>query len=130
MVVVGMNKQLRALLWWRSEGYCEKCGRGIEQDGFAAHHRKLRSQGGQDEITNLVALCHSCHNLGTASVHLNPEQAKANGWIVPNWKGLEPANVLICTDAGLIVSLNSNGTKQTMKEQQWLENQQSNSQVD
>jgi len=121
-----MNKQLRAQLWWRSEGYCEKCGCYIDQHQFAAHHRMLRSQGGKDDITNLVALCHQCHNLGTKSVHLNPEESYKMGWMVHNWHN--PADVLICTDAGLIVSLNADGTKTNYKEQEvtqtWQANQQ------
>lgn len=117
-----MNKELRLQLWWRSEGYCEKCGTGLNQRAFAAHHRKLRSQGGQDEITNLVALCHFCHNLGTKSIHLNPAMSYKTGWMVHNWQ--DPEAVLICTDEGLIVGLNQDGTKTNYKEQTaWLENQ-------
>lgn len=111
-----MNKQLRALLWWRSEGYCERCGTNIEQHNFAAHHRQLRSQGGKDEIQNLVALCHQCHNLGTKSVHLNPKDSYAKGWMVHNWQN--PEDVLICTDAGLIIRLNQDGTKTNYEEKQ------------
>lgn len=54
----------------------------------AVHHRKLRSQGGKDTPANLLALHHSCHNLGTHSVHLNPSLAYERGWLVP--MGYEP----------------------------------------
>ena len=120
-----MNKELRALLWWRCEGYCEKCGIGLNRLAFAAHHRVLRAQGGKDEVTNLVALCHFCHNLGTRSIHSNPAQSYKEGWMVHNWQN--PEDVLICTDAGLIIGLNTDGTKTNYKEQEvtqtWLENQ-------
>lgn len=118
-----MNKQLRAQLWWRCQGYCEKCETHIDQNNFAAHHRQLRSQGGKDDIQNLVALCHNCHNLGTKSIHLNPKHSYLTGWMVHGWQN--PASVLICTDAGLIVSLNPEGTKTIYQEKPtWLENQQ------
>lgn len=37
---------------------CEKCGK-VAVD---IHHKKKRSQGGSDEIDNLIALCRVCHN--------------------------------------------------------------------
>jgi len=36
---------------------CEICG----QPAVDIHHIKYRSQGGKDEISNLVALCRNCH---------------------------------------------------------------------
>jgi hypothetical protein len=43
--------------------------------------------------------------------------------MVHGWQN--PASVLICTDAGLIVSLNPEGTKTIYQEKPtWLENQQ------
>jgi len=36
---------------------CENCGR----QGVDIHHLKFRSQGGQDVIENLMALCRECH---------------------------------------------------------------------
>lgn len=115
-----MNKALRAQLFWRANGNCEKCNKGLEES-WAAHHRKLRSQGGKDEITNLVALCHYCHNLGTVSVHLSVAKAIADGFIVPSWA--DPATTLICTSDGNKLCLNLDGTKTTQGEQKWLENQ-------
>lgn len=38
---------------------CEHCGgRAVD-----IHHIKLRSQGGRDEIKNLMALCRKCHEM-------------------------------------------------------------------
>jgi 5-methylcytosine-specific restriction endonuclease McrA len=104
-----VNKGLRAQLFWRSQGYCERCGGHIDQAEFAAHHRKLRAQGGQDTIQNLVALCHQCHNLGTNSVHLNVAVAIENGFIVPSWAN--ESETLICPNDQIKLLLNTDGTK-------------------
>jgi hypothetical protein len=74
----------RKALYERCKGYCEKCG-GALPEGWAAHHRKLRSQGGKDTLDNVVALHHECHNLGTKSVHLNPKQSYEDGFMVHSW---------------------------------------------
>jgi hypothetical protein len=65
----------------RSGGYCERCGIPLAND-WALHHRKLRKHGGDNSPANLMALHHHCHNLGTDSVHLNPANAYAMGWLV------------------------------------------------
>jgi hypothetical protein len=75
----------REALLNRCKGYCEFCG-GALPDSWAAHHRKLRSQGGKDDLDNVVALHHECHNLGTNSVHLNPKKSYENGFMVHSWE--------------------------------------------
>jgi len=109
-----VNKKLRAGIYDRSGGYCERCGVGITVDNFAAHHRQLRSQGGKDSYANLVAICHRCHNFGNNSIHLNPKEAVATGWIVPGWA--DPAEVPICPYDGVSLRLLENGTKLTTGE--------------
>ncbi len=42
------------------------------------HHRRLKSQGGKEEISNAVAVCFMCH----CAVHQRPGWAEANGWII------------------------------------------------
>lgn len=59
----------------RADGRCESCGdelvgrRGFE---FSVHHRKLRSQGGDNRLSNLVALCghgtSGCHGYAHSEV--------------------------------------------------------------
>ena len=98
---------VRALVWSRSRGYCEKCG-GQLPDSWALHHRKLRSRGGKDEIQNFLALHHECHNLGTDSVHLNPEKATEMGYMVPSWE--DPSACPVTLPDGSIVTLTAEGS--------------------
>jgi 5-methylcytosine-specific restriction endonuclease McrA len=37
---------------------CEKCG-AVAVD---IHHKKFKSQGGTDDVENLIALCRKCHD--------------------------------------------------------------------
>lgn len=72
------------------------------------HHRKLKSRGGKDEISNVVALHHHCHNLGTGSVHLDPSKATEQGFIVASWD--DPADIPILTPDNVLVWLLDDGT--------------------
>ena len=98
---------LREQVLARCNGYCEKCGRTL-QESFALHHRKLKSRGGKDSVENLIALHHECHNLGTNSVHLNVKEAEKNGWIVPSYA--EPSEYPVTLSDGSIVKLSTEGT--------------------
>lgn len=100
-----MNK-LRAAVLQRCEGLCERCGIPLGND-FALHHRKLRSRGGKDELPNFCALHHHCHNLGTNSVHLNPEKATADGFLVASWD--EPVTIPIRLRDETLVYLTEEG---------------------
>ena len=99
-----MNKKIAETVLDRAGGYCELCGRPGD---LALHHRKLRSQGGEDEPANLVAIHHHCHNLGTNSVHLNPAMAKKTGFIVPSWA--EPTEYPLTLSDGCKVLLDNLG---------------------
>lgn len=48
------------------------------------HHMKLRSQGGTNELSNLLVCCFSCHEW----IHRNPEEAAKKGFLILN-KGLQ-----------------------------------------
>lgn len=98
---------VRALVYSRSRGYCEKCG-GDLPDSWALHHRKLRSRGGKDTADNLLALHHECHNLATDSVHLNPALATEKGYMVSSWD--EPSACPVTLPNGDIVTLTPLGT--------------------
>ena len=102
-----MDKQVAELVRERSKGYCEVCG-GVARENMALHHRKLRSRGGQDTVSNLIYVHHDCHNLGTHSIHLNPEWAENNGYMVPSWK--EPHEYPMLTPEGIYVLLLNDGS--------------------
>lgn len=74
-----------ALVEARAGDYCEVCG-GSAEVSMALHHRKLRSRGGKDTASNIIRIHHKCHNLGTDSIHLNPEKAEQKGHMVPSWR--------------------------------------------
>jgi 5-methylcytosine-specific restriction endonuclease McrA len=103
----------RKALYERCKGYCEKCG-GALPEGWAAHHRKLRSQGGKDTLDNVVALHHECHNLGTKSVHLNPKQSYEDGFMVKSWANPDemPLNLALCR----LVTLTKDGQYKEVKD--------------
>jgi hypothetical protein len=68
----------------RADCRCEICG----WPGNNAHHRKNRSQGGEDELSNLLLLCGSgttgCHGWVTS----HPAESKRLGLSV--WRSDEP----------------------------------------
>ncbi len=44
------------------DGYrCKKCGSRLRSDELEVHHIKMRVDGGNDEIGNLITLCSICH---------------------------------------------------------------------
>ena len=56
------------------------------------HHRQLRSQGGSDDPVNLAFVHPECHFLA----HMNPEAARAHGWIVSGWGDPAQTPVTVC----------------------------------
>jgi hypothetical protein len=101
-----MKPELREQIFQRSGGYCEACGGSLEAN-WAAHHRLLRSRGGKDSVTNLVALHHKCHNLSRPSVHLDPAWATERGLMCPSWE--DPACLPLTLPSGVIVLLTDDG---------------------
>lgn len=114
----GDFSELREIVKSRSGGYCEKCGKPLGES-WALHHRKLRSRGGKDTLTNFVALHHQCHNLGTNSVHFNPRTAEQLGLMVPSWQ--DPKDAPLTLPSGAIVLLNDDGSYRYLerKEDGW-----------
>ena len=100
-------KQIRVKAFERCSGYCEYCGIPLDPNGWALHHRKLKSRGGKDEISNVTALHHYCHNLGTGSVHLDVKEATRRGFIVNSWA--DPLQVALELDDGSQVLLTAEG---------------------
>jgi len=96
----------------RANGYCETCG-GVAKESMALHHRKLKSRGGKDEISNLIWIHHGCHNLDTNSIHANPAIAESKGWMVGSWQ--EPEETPMVYADGSIVLLRQDGNIQLLE---------------
>jgi hypothetical protein len=89
---VSLPARLRAELWERSAGVCEACGYWMHREEMQAHHRKLRSQGGLDDLTNLLAVHPSCHT-GPHGIHMNPARSYDLGHLVRSYH--DPADVAV-----------------------------------
>jgi hypothetical protein len=83
---VSISTKQRNALKERSDGMCEVCGINTATNW---HHRKNRSQGGGNELSNALHLCGSgttgCHGHITA----NPAGSYFKGWSVRS--GFNPA---------------------------------------
>ena len=55
-------RKLRRAVFYRDVFCCLRCGRRLRMDKLTAHHMIHRSEGGPDEMTNLVTLCAPCHD--------------------------------------------------------------------
>jgi hypothetical protein len=70
----------RQEVYERSGGRCEftnggeRCRHPHEQ----THHKRRRSQGGTDDLENLIGLCSMHHDL----IHANPEWAEGLGYLI------------------------------------------------
>ena len=110
-----MKKEIAEAVLKRAGGYCEKCGNG--GDNFALHHRKLKSRGGIDCVSNLIAVHHECHNLGTNSIHSRPAESKLKGWMVPSWA--DPSEYPLELPGGKIVRLDRLGNYLESRNGEW-----------
>jgi hypothetical protein len=108
-----MNKEIVKIVTDRANGYCEVCG-APEKPSMALHHRKLKSRGGKDSVSNLIWVHHGCHNLDTKSIHLNPSYAEDKGWMCPSWR--EPSEHPFVKPDGSIVLLQEDGNVLTLME--------------
>jgi len=97
----------REIVYLRCGGRCEKCGKQLPES-WALHHRKLRSRGGKDQVSNFVALHHGCHNLNSDSVHFNPADSIESGLMVPSWAN--PEECPLTLPNGDIVTLMEEGS--------------------
>jgi hypothetical protein len=60
----------------RAGGMCEV--EACHSRGDQAHHRRRRSQGGDDTPANLLWVCSPCHDV----IHANPAWAEACGYLI------------------------------------------------
>lgn len=107
-----MDKKIAEAVLNRAGNYCEACGQSGSD--FALHHRRLKSQGGKDEVCNLIAVHHKCHNLGTNSIHMRPKVAIERGQIVPSWAS--PAEFPLTLSDDSKVLLDNEGSYIYLKE--------------
>jgi 5-methylcytosine-specific restriction endonuclease McrA len=73
----------------RDQYRCVAGGCWVGETGGHIHHRKLRSQGGDNSVDNLILLCAQHHN----AIHHNVELAYQLGYLVRSWDN--PAAVQI-----------------------------------
>ena len=75
-------KRMRPLIHERSNGRCEALlSPNCRRTGVHVHHRKLRSQGGQNDLATLVNTCLNCHMF----IHAHPEESYSRGFLVHGW---------------------------------------------
>ena len=110
---MNITKAQRELLRLRSQGVCELCG-ADQATNF--HHRKNRSQGGGNELSNAMHLCGSgttgCHGMVTE----HPTDSFDNGWSVRSFA--DPAGTLVkrqgewvlIDDLGYVTPVEESGT--------------------
>jgi hypothetical protein len=98
-----IDPELRRLVHARANGMCECCGERLGGD-WQAHHRKLRSRGGQDSACNLVALHPLCHR----RVHSHVKWATDHGFQVPSTE--DPATYAVAVHCSAWRLLNHDGT--------------------
>ena len=100
---------LRRLVRARAGGQCECCGDALSLT-FQAHHRKLRSRGGQDSAANLLALCGLCHR----RIHNRVAWATEHGFIVSAYDDPATAPVAVRCESWRL--LTPDGTYAPVKE--------------
>ena len=99
-------------IWARDGGKCVPCGdqlywpaRGHQ---WSVSHRKLRSQGGDNRLSNLMLSCGNGTQGCEGLIHAHPERARDAGWMVrrnedPAAKPVEHSqhgHVLLLDDGG------------------------------
>jgi 5-methylcytosine-specific restriction endonuclease McrA len=77
MASVPVSEKLRVALRLRSKGRCESCGRVLEVADV--HHRKQRSLGGKNDLSNLVRVCRHDHD------RIHDDHSYEGGWLLHSW---------------------------------------------
>lgn len=87
----------------RSGGRCESgMAPGCTGRGTHGHHRKLRKQGGQNDLATLLHVCMPCHMV----IHHRPADSYELGHLVHSWD--EPADVPVLDPAGRVFHCHEN----------------------
>ena len=80
----------------RAAGACEAC-RFTAAGKMDLHHRRLRSQGGQHTVENLLWVHDYCHD----TIHQHPAISYRQGMLVHSWD--DPADVPVRTFGSLTI---------------------------
>ena len=90
--------EIREAVYERAQGMCEIMSPKAGCTGRAEHlhHRKLRSQGGEHTVENLVHICERCHSYA----HLHRAEADTDGWIVRS--SYDPRHVPFLRRGGMV----------------------------
>ena len=80
----------KAMVLNRDNYTCQYCKGKHKDSKLEVHHIVYRSQGGSDEESNLITLCHTCHK----DLH--------SGKIIPNFKGKRKGNLKYATQMNSI----------------------------
>ncbi len=75
--------EARPLVFARCGGLCEVCGAARAE---VVHHRLRRSQGGRNDLSNLVGACGGCHDW----IHAHPALSYERGWLLRRPLDLSP----------------------------------------
>lgn len=98
------------LLMLRCGGICERCGTPLGTTHIERHHRIRRRDGG-DRLSNLMALCRTCH----IRVTDYPTEAYANGWSIRALDEVDPETIPVrLAPTGHMWLLLDNGTKKLL----------------
>lgn len=101
-----LASELRQQVFARDNSACVLCGeplRGV----WECHHRQLRSRGGLDIVSNLIALDFACHR----RIHGHPAWALEHGFMVSTYDD-DPSLVPIALHLARWVLLTDDGTYQ------------------
>lgn len=92
----GPDEDTRMTVYLRANGYCERCGVGLNGKAVSIHHRRPRRMGGTSDpiintVPNLLLVCGS----GTTGCHgwieSNRTAAYQSGWLLHS--GQDPESI-------------------------------------
>lgn len=102
-----LDPELRQQVFDRDHGTCTLCGERLH-GAWECHHRQLRSRGGLDIISNLVALDFACHR----RIHGHPAWSLEHGFMVSTYDD-DPSLVPVALHLTSWVLLLPDGTYRT-----------------
>lgn len=74
--------EVRQLCFARADGRCDYCGQPLGFDAFDCHHRRRRSQLGDDNPITCIAVHRTCHEV----IHRNVRVSLLGGFLCKSWQ--------------------------------------------